>query len=96
MDQKNAGNVSKRCPECNSEHLVRDYERGELTCNDCGIVLEDSFIDQGPEWRAFDSDQDDRRARTGSPMTYLSHDKGLATEISWSNKDYYGKRIPGQ
>jgi len=27
-------------------------------------------------------------------MTYLSHDKGLATEISWSNKDYYGKRIP--
>ena len=27
-------------------------------------------------------------------MTYLSHDKGLATEISWSNKDSYGKRIP--
>jgi transcription initiation factor TFIIB len=58
------------------------------------MVLEDSFIDQGPEWRSFDSDQDERRARTGSPMTFLSHDKGLATEISWSNKDYYGKRIP--
>ncbi|WP_075057675.1 transcription initiation factor IIB [Thermogymnomonas acidicola] len=87
--------LSKRCPECNSEHLVRDYERGgELICNDCGMVVEDSFIDQGPEWRAFDSEQDDRRARTGSPMTFLSHDKGLATEISWSNKDYYGKRIP--
>ena len=56
--------------------------------------MEDSFIDQGPEWRSFDSDQDERRARTGSPMTFLSHDKGLATEISWSNKDYYGKRIP--
>ena len=27
-------------------------------------------------------------------MTFLSHDKGLATEISWANKDYYGKRIP--
>jgi transcription initiation factor TFIIB len=58
------------------------------------MVIEDSLIDQGPEWRAFDSEQDDRRARTGSPMTFLSHDKGLATEISWSNKDYYGKRIP--
>ena len=58
------------------------------------MVLEDSFIDQGSEWRSFDSDQDERRARTGSPMTFLSHDKGLATEISWSNKDYYGKRIP--
>ncbi len=84
----------KKCPECGSQELIRDYERGELVCNHCGIVIEDSFIDQGPEWRAFDSEQDDRRARTGSPMTFLSHDKGLATEISWSNKDYYGKRIP--
>ena len=94
MASKMSEDASKRCPECNSEHLVKDYERGELTCNDCGMVLEDSLIDQGPEWRAFDSEQDDRRARTGSPMTFLSHDKGLATEISWSNKDYYGKRIP--
>ena len=84
----------KKCQECGSSHIVRGYERGEVICNDCGIVLEDSFIDQGPEWRSFDSDQDERRARTGSPMTFLSHDKGLATEISWSNKDYYGKRIP--
>ncbi len=84
----------KKCLECGSEHLFRDYERGELICNDCGIVLEDSLIDQGPEWRSFDSEQDERRTRTGSPMTSLSHDKGLATEISWSNKDYYGKRIP--
>ncbi len=94
MEAENGDGIQKRCTECNSEHLVRDYERGELLCNDCGMVLEDSFIDQGPEWRAFDSEQDDRRARTGSPMTFLSHDKGLATEISWSNKDYYGKRIP--
>ena len=94
MATKNSEEVMKRCPECKSEHLVRDYERGELVCSDCGMVIEDSLIDQGPEWRAFDSEQDDRRARTGSPMTFLSHDKGLATEISWSNKDYYGKRIP--
>ncbi|MEM0140023.1 MAG: transcription initiation factor IIB [Ferroplasma sp.] len=84
----------KLCPECGSAHLVKDYDRGELICYDCGIVVEDSFIDQGPEWRSFDSEQDGKRARTGSPMNYLSHDKGLATEISWANKDYYGKRIP--
>jgi transcription initiation factor TFIIB len=54
----------------------------------------DSYIDQGPEWRAFDAEQDDKRARTGAPINYLTHDKGLATEISWSNKDSYGKRIP--
>jgi transcription initiation factor TFIIB len=84
----------KECPECGSTHLVKDYNRGELICYDCGIVVEGSLIDQGPEWRSFDTEQDGKRARTGSPMSYLNHDKGLATEISWANKDYYGKRIP--
>jgi len=41
-----------RCPECNSGHLTRDYERGELYCEECGIVLDEQMIDQGPEWRA--------------------------------------------
>ena len=82
------------CPECGSHHLVRDYERGELLCEDCGLVLDDQFIDQGPEWRAFDVEQGEKRARTGAPMTYTIHDKGLSTEISWKNKDSYGKSIP--
>jgi transcription initiation factor TFIIB len=84
----------KVCPECGSAHLIKDYERGEVTCYECGMVIEDSIIDQGPEWRSFDSEQNENRSRTGSPMSFLSHDKGLSTEISWSNKDYYGKRIP--
>ena len=40
-----------RCPECNSGHLSFDYERGELICEECGLVLTDQMIDQGPEWR---------------------------------------------
>ena len=83
-----------KCPECSSTHLVRDYERGELVCQDCGLVIDDSFIDQGPDWRAFDSEQSEARARTGAPMTYTIHNKGLSTEISWKNKDSYGKSIP--
>lgn len=84
----------QKCPECGSTQLVRDYERGELICNNCGIVIDESFIDQGAEWRAFDSEQNDARARTGSPMTFTIHDKGLSTDISWKNKDSYGKSIP--
>jgi transcription initiation factor TFIIB len=83
-----------RCPECDSTHLVRDYERGELVCEECGLVLDERFIDQGPEWRAFDAEQGEKRARTGAPMTYTIHDKGLSTEIGWKNKDSYGKSIP--
>ena len=83
-----------RCPECGSTHLVRDYERGETVCEDCGLVLDENIIDQGPEWRAFDMEQGEKRARTGAPMTYTIHDKGLSTEIGWKNKDSYGKSIP--
>ncbi len=83
-----------KCPECGSTHFIIDYERGEMICQNCGFVLEESYIDQGPEWRAFDSEQEEKRARTGAPLTFLSHDKGLATEISWSNRDSYGKAIP--
>ena len=54
------------CTECKSEHIVRDYKRGEITCSNCGLVVEGQVIDQGPEWRAFDSEQSERRARGGS------------------------------
>jgi transcription initiation factor TFIIB len=53
----------ERCPECDSGHLTKDYDRGELVCEECGLVLDDQMIDQGPEWRAFDVEQ--TRIRTG-------------------------------
>jgi len=83
-----------QCPKCGSAHLSRDYRRGELVCNECGLVIDEDFIDHGPEWRAFDSDQREKRARTGAPMTYTIHDKGMSTMIGWGNRDSYGKSIP--
>ena len=83
-----------KCPECGSTHISRDYARAELVCKDCGLVIDEGIIDHGPEWRAFDSEQREKRARTGAPMTYTIHDKGLSTRISWQNKDAYGKSIP--
>ena len=83
-----------KCPECGSKHLTKDYSRAELVCRDCGLVVDEEFIDHGPEWRAFDSEQREKRARTGAPMTYTIHDKGLSTTIGWTNRDAYGKYIP--
>ena len=83
-----------KCPKCGSTHLSRDYSRAELVCEDCGLVIDEDFIDHGPEWRAFDSDQREKRARVGAPMTYTIHDKGLSTMIGWKNRDSYGKSIP--
>ena len=86
--------VTAICPECGSAHLNRDNHMAELICNDCGLVIEEDLIDYGPEWRAFDSEQREKRARTGAPMTYMIHDKGLSTMIGWRNRDSYGKSIP--
>ena len=83
-----------QCPECGSSHLSKDYSRAELVCRNCGLVLDEDIIDHGPEWRAFDSEQREKRSRTGAPMTYTIHDKGLSTMIGWKNRDSYGKSIP--
>lgn len=55
----------KKCPECGSTRLVRDYERAELVCASCGYVIHAKIMDMGPEWRAFDQEQRERRGRVG-------------------------------
>jgi len=83
-----------KCPKCGSTHLTKDYSRAELVCEKCGLVIDTEMMDLGPEWRAFDHEQREKKARTGSPMTYTIHDKGLSTHIGWQNRDAYGKSIP--
>ncbi|MEM2908257.1 MAG: transcription initiation factor IIB [Candidatus Hadarchaeales archaeon] len=82
-----------KCPECGGTKLVRDYERAELVCASCGLVIYDKIMDMGPEWRAFDQEQRDKRGRVGAPMTYTIHDKGLSTMIDWRDRDSHGKDL---
>ncbi|MCD6410053.1 MAG: transcription initiation factor IIB [Candidatus Verstraetearchaeota archaeon] len=82
-----------RCPECGNVVLVNDYERAEVICTQCGLVITDRLVDPGPEWRAFDQDQRDKRSRAGAPTTYTIHDKGLSTVIDWRDRDSYGKAL---
>lgn len=84
------------CPGCGQVENLFDQNRGELICSRCGIVISDKLIDKGPEWRAFDSDQRERRTRVGAPMTYTIHDQGLSTIIDWKNKDFAGHEIPAK
>lgn len=83
----------QRCSECGSARLMRDYENAEIVCMDCGFVVATKMVDQGPEWRAFDNEQQEKRARAGAPLTFTIHDKGLSTVIDWHDKDVYGKKI---
>jgi transcription initiation factor TFIIB len=81
------------CPECGNEDVISDDSRGEIVCNVCGLVLSQRLIDNGPEWRAFTSEEANKKVRVGAPTTLTLHDKGLSTMIGWKNKDAFGKTI---
>lgn len=85
--------AEKKCPECGSKKLSRDYERGEVVCSECGLIVDEHVMDTGPEWRAFDADQRDKRARGGAPIKYMRPNKGLVTEIDQYNRDIRGAKI---
>ncbi len=82
------------CPECGGENLIHDEESGEIICGDCGLVLKESMINEGPEWRAFTPGEKESRSRVGVPLSFAVHDKGLTTVIGRIGKDAYGRSIP--
>lgn len=82
-----------KCPECGGTEFFRDYDRAEMACARCGLVISERLIDQGPEWRAFDSEQQDKRARAGAPLTLTIHDKGLSTVIDWHGNGRSAKNM---
>jgi transcription initiation factor TFIIB len=82
------------CPECGSDRLLMDYNVAEMVCKSCGLVISDEVTDKGPEWRAFNKEQADKRRRVGDPVTFTMHDKGLSTTIDYRNKDAHGRTVP--
>ncbi len=82
------------CPECRSANLVEDYDLGEIICHNCGLVLSEHALNQGPEWRAFTKEEKDERGRVGLPTSFSIHDKGLSTVIDRVNRDASGRQLP--
>jgi len=93
VEQEQITGGRRQCPECDSDELVKSADETELTCEECGLILEHENIDRGPEWRAFDSQERQSKSRVGSPTTNTMHDKGLTTSIDWKNQDAYGNSL---
>ena len=83
---------TETCPECGGTHFESDGMRGERICSTCGCVIDEEIIDLGPDWRNFGSGRE--RDRVGSPLTVMTHDKGLSTEIATGSRDGRGASIP--
>src|SRR2546425_919141 len=57
-----SGSDPARCPNCGSFALYVDPVRGERVCDNCGFVVDESLVDQGPDWTTFEGDD---RIRAG-------------------------------
>ncbi|UCH57325.1 MAG: transcription initiation factor IIB [Candidatus Bathyarchaeota archaeon] len=58
------------------------------------MVITDSVINKGPEWRAFTQTEKESRSRVGVPLSFSVHDKGLTTMIGRVGRDAFGRKIP--
>lgn len=79
--EKGKENKILDCPVCGSEDIREDTETAELICQDCGTVIDEDRVEESAEPRAFTSEEREKRKRTGSPLTYTKHDRGISTQI---------------
>jgi transcription initiation factor TFIIB len=70
----------KRCPECGSVDLTYDDQRGEIICNECGLIVEEKMVDTGQDVGG-QFDKSDKKGRGGAPMSLQKFDKGLTTNV---------------
>ncbi|MCK4781380.1 transcription initiation factor IIB [Candidatus Parcubacteria bacterium] len=90
---KKSINEKPACPDCGSRQTITDYKHGEIICK-CGLVLNDTLFNFGPETRAYDQEKMDKVARTGSPLKFAKQNLGLTTEIDHYDRDILGRSIP--
>lgn len=86
-------NEKNYCSDCGGKTIVKDYQRGDYICAECGMIISDQIIDDSPEWRSYNAVDNAKKSRIGSPMNINLHDKGLSTKIGNENIDGQGNKL---
>ena len=90
FDEDVSSDQSATCVECGGQIRTNSIE---TACEDCGLIIDDQRIDQGPDWRSY-KEKTDSQSRVGPPRTVARHDNGLSTEIGrW--RDGNGNQLAG-
>ena len=76
-----------------SDLVVADPDTGELIRKDTGEVISDNSPSPEKEWRSFNIEESQNRARVGTPTSLAFHDMGLATKIGNESTDASGNVI---
>jgi transcription initiation factor TFIIB len=83
--------ANNSCPSCGGTSIVSDRVTGEKVCAKCGMVVTETVLDTGPEYRVFSAQEEDR-IRTGSGYSFTLYDKGLSTIIK-GDRDAQGNKL---
>jgi transcription initiation factor TFIIB len=81
------------CLNCGAIDIIRDSSRVELICQQCGMVLDERRIDQGPDRHTYSNEGKIRSKHVGAPVDYTRSDKGLRTSIGWQDRDASGQEL---
>lgn len=68
-----------------------DAARAEVSCDTCGLVVQENMIDSGPDWRSF-ADSGKASQERAAPLSNLQHDYGFGT-VMWGNTDAHGRSV---
>lgn len=77
---------------CKTYPAITDYERGEVLCGGCGLVLVENLADTSHESHGYTQEEYMTQTRTGPATSLTMHDKGLSTVIG-SDKDSSGNAL---
>jgi transcription initiation factor TFIIB len=82
------------CSLCKSDLIITDSESAEVICGKCGMIILDKIQENNrPEWRAFNSEEVNKKNRSGTPASLAYHDMGLSTVIGKTDRDASGRKI---
>jgi len=87
--------TENRCPGCGSSNLYHDRSTGDVICTGCGVVVYSRTMDNSHEWRAFTSDEEKMRSRTGPFRKPYETPASMLTLIGsrWENTDAAGRQL---
>ena len=87
--KKNNLNIKDRCDRCRSILVITDKNAGETVCQNCGYVITEKMLADGPEWNSLQNGKSS--SRVGTPLSILRHD--LSTMINPANRDSLGNPL---
>ncbi len=83
-NQRDNMEESKACPVCGSVDFIIDQIHSEVSCRNCGLVLEENIIDSSPSGTAINREGKNLN-QNGAPMDICKHDGGLSTDFRLKN-----------